>query len=67
MPNMSYCRFENTSTDLDDCVDAINSGALHDDLSEYERRGVKRILNLAKEIVLQEAYILDCINTTSDE
>lgn len=63
---MSYCRFENTSTDLDDCVDAINSGALYDDLSDYERRGLKRILNLAKEIVLQEAHILECVDRDRD-
>lgn len=62
---MSYCRFENTSTDLDDCVDAINSGALHEYLSEYERRGLKRILSLAKEIVKQEGYILDTINANT--
>lgn len=59
MPNMSYCRFENTATDLQDCVDAINSErCLRDEgLDKYERKGLQRILHLAKEIVKEEEYI----------
>lgn len=35
MANMSYCRFRNTSSDLDDCLEALNNG---ESLSEEEYR-----------------------------
>lgn len=35
MSNMSYCRFTNTSRDLDDCLDALADGK---ELSQYEAR-----------------------------
>jgi len=60
---MSYCRFENTSNDLEDCVDAINSErCLRDEgLDMYERRGLLKILNLAKQIVKEEEYIRELL------
>ena len=39
MGNMSYCRFENTSRDLQDCLSAIYNGET-EDLNEYEQRGL---------------------------
>ena len=39
MANMSYCRFENTLRDLQDCVNAINRGET-DELNEYEKSGL---------------------------
>ena len=56
MGNMSYCRFENTSRDLLDCLDAIQSGKI-DELDDYEQRGLRRILDIAKEIVGMEEDI----------
>ena len=53
MSNMSYCRFENTSDDLQDCLNAIYNGET-DDLNEYEQRGLKKILNIARTIVKME-------------
>lgn len=38
MANMSYCRFTNTSRDLNDCLDALT---YRDSLSEMEIRGGK--------------------------
>lgn len=39
MGNMSYCRFENTSSDLYDCVDALSNMEMRDgvlgEVSEY--------------------------------
>tara|TARA_R110000787_G_scaffold204451_1_gene314950 strand:- start:1431 stop:1637 length:207 start_codon:yes stop_codon:yes gene_type:complete len=49
MPNQSYCRFENTSKDLLDCLSAINNGDA-EDLSNYEISGLKNLLSYAKEI-----------------
>ena len=46
MPNMSYCRFRNTKSDLRDCVD--NFWNID---SEEEHRARQRLVALAKEIV----------------
>lgn len=42
MANMSYCRFENTSSDLQDCVDAIEENGLSD-LSDTEQRKAQQM------------------------
>ena len=42
MANMSYCRFNNTLIDLEDCFDAIERGL--DDTSDSELRKCKRML-----------------------
>ena len=41
MSNMSYCRFENTADDLEDCVDA-----LREEVSEVEHVYRKRLMYL---------------------
>jgi hypothetical protein len=55
---MSYCRFENTSSDLFDCVgavqDAVEEGMTLKQFeaslsSEYERAGFRRMLRLCQE------------------
>ena len=46
MPNMSYCRFQNTAPDLRDCVDNMNE----DDLSFEEYRARHRLIRLCVEI-----------------
>lgn len=54
MGNMSYCRFENTARDLQDCLDALykkGSGVLSDTASRYERDGLEDLLWLCKDIV----------------
>ena len=50
MANMSYCRYENTSNDLYDCVEAIHDGKTTD-LNSYEKNGLRRIIKMAHEIV----------------
>jgi hypothetical protein len=51
MSNMSYCRFENTSRQLQDVVDAIHESDCNDDLSKYEQDGLEVILDLAYEVI----------------
>jgi hypothetical protein len=42
MANMSYCRFENTNTDLADCVKALEGVIYdHEEISEREWRCAK--------------------------
>ena len=55
MANQSYCRWENTSKDMQDCVNSLHDV---DDVQEwftglddYEREGVKRALRLARFLV----------------
>ena len=49
MPNMSYCRFENTVQDMQDCINAIEEGDTSE-LSSSEVRALEEFLDLAREI-----------------
>ena len=62
MANMSYCRFENTARDLQDCLNAINRGET-DELNSYEVRGLRRLLDLCNNIVNNEEYITEIIES----
>ena len=57
MPNMSYCRYENTSLDMQDVVDTLFDSDVTEDLSIQEIRGLRTILDLAKDIVDMEDKI----------
>ena len=61
MSNMSYCRFENTSRDLMDCVDAIENNET-EDLSEYEITGLRDLLEYARTIIDLEDKITEIID-----
>lgn len=53
---MSYCRFENTYHDLVDCeeklmeYDSLDEILEDDDISDSEKRFIKRLINLCKNI-----------------
>ena len=59
MSNMSYCRFENTSRDMIDCLntlgDAIDTGLsfeeFFEDLSEDEQWAIKRLVTTCSEFI----------------
>ena len=57
MPNMSYCRYENTSHDMQDVVDTLYDSDVDEDLSDSEQRGLKTILELARDIIDMEDKI----------
>jgi len=62
MGNMSYCRFENTANDLKDCVWALNDEDIRQgDLGNYEIRGLKDLLDYARDIVRMEDYIKEIV------
>ena len=46
MTNMSYCRFQNTLTDLRDCVEHMSE----DDMSDHELRARQSMIALCREI-----------------
>lgn len=56
MSNMSYCRFENTSNDLFDCVSAMEEAYDMDelDLNQYEQAAFQRMRELCQQF-LQES------------
>ena len=55
MANMSYCRFENTSRDFADCVNALDEMYSNDEslstLSDYERNSAERMYEMCKEYI----------------
>ena len=61
MSNMSYCRFENTARDLEDCLDAIRDGEINDLSSQYEVDGLEELLELCKNIVTYKDEIEDAV------
>jgi hypothetical protein len=64
MPNMSYCRYENTSLDMQDVVDTLFDTDLDIDLSSSERRGLETILDLARDIIDMEDKINNIISNS---
>ena len=53
---MSYCRFENTVNDMQDCLHAIEYRETNS-LSDYELRALKDFLELGQAIVDNEDEI----------
>ena len=52
MSNMSYCRFENTTMDVQDCINATNGGEIND-LSRSEQQAFVELVMQCKEIAEQ--------------
>jgi|TARA_R100001509_G_scaffold70431_1_gene39182 hypothetical protein len=57
MGNMSYCRFENTAGDLEDCVHAIENGEMTVEMSDYEVDALQDLLNHSLSIVAMRREI----------
>lgn len=56
MPNMSYCRFENTNNDIADCINALDENdwdiwkMIKGASSKYEAVGMIRFVRLCKQV-----------------
>ena len=61
---MGHCRFENTTSDMEDCLGQINQRKL-DDLDEYELASLRNFLSLAKQIIENEDYIQEKIEEST--
>lgn len=59
MSNMSYCRFENTVPDLDDCYDALGEISELSDLGEDEKRAAIALINISELIVSEYGHLLN--------
>ena len=66
MPNMSYCRYENTSYDMQDVVDTLWDSNVDEDLSSSEVRGLRTILDLARDIIDMEDKINNIIENNEN-
>ena len=66
MSNMSYCRFENTARDLEDCLDAIQNGEISDLSSQYEVDALEQLLDLCRDVVAYKDEIQDAIDNNND-
>lgn len=67
---MSYCRFENTLTDLRDCEEALEN--IHDEVTEmssYEKNAVVELIELCKTISdsWEMEEVQDIINESEEE
>ena len=62
---MSYCRYQNTSYDLQDVVDTLFDCDVDEQLSKEELRGLDTILELAKDIVDMEDKINNILDNNS--
>ena len=47
MGNMSYCRFENTLADMEDCLNALENGLDAEELSGYEVSALRNFAETA--------------------
>ena len=65
MPNMSYCRFENTAKALQDCVNAIQDNEVNN-LSTYEVNGLAELQLLAMDIVSMQDDIGEIIDSNKE-
>jgi hypothetical protein len=63
---MSYCRFENTARDLEDCLDAIQNGEINDLGSQYEVDALEQLLDLCRDVVAYKDEIQDAIDNNNN-
>ena len=67
MGNMSYCRYENTYKDLNDCVNALwHTDASEQLSSRWEYGGLENLLECCKEIVGLEDKINEILENRDD-
>lgn len=61
MANMSYCRFENTFKDLQDCLEDLQYGNDFSELSESEQKYRNKLVKMCKRISdeFEEEEIMD--------
>ena len=55
MPSMSYCMFENTSNEMNQCIgNMIEAGTIDDlDLNEYEQDAFRLMYDMCKRYIVE--------------
>jgi len=51
MGNMSYCQFRNTSTDFEQCLEAVGNAESIDSFSKDEAAAAEKIRELAEQYI----------------
>ena len=65
MSNMSYCRFENTLKDMNDCLDALIEGKVDlNDMSKEEKDAMINMIDCCDDL---KSYIVDYLNERMGE
>ncbi len=61
MPSMTYCMFENTETELSQCVGAMEEAATFEDLdlNQYEKVSFLRMRELCREFLAEHDRLLE--------
>ena len=59
MSNMTYCRFQNTSKDLQDCIDAVEQMINNDGCDEYNEHLSRDEKRAFEEMVEQARYFFE--------
>ena len=62
MSNMSYCRFENTTTDMRDCIEELeNEGyeleLMQSDMSSHEAIALKQFIKMCRDVSESTSHI----------
>jgi len=58
--NMNYCKYENCSKDLSNCLKGIEDGA-YDNLDQYEREGLLDLLSYCEVILTYKEEIQETL------
>lgn len=70
MPSMSYCVFENTLGDIEQCVakmeEAGSLAELLDDMSEYEERAFYAMFHAVRSFMAEHERLLNTQATCKD-
>lgn len=61
MPNMSYCRMQNTWRDLSDCENAMANDGM-DELSEDEKFYAEKLYETCKAFIHEYEYANNIVN-----
>ena len=61
MPSMSYCMFENTASEMGQCLEAMeNAESLEDlDLNQYERQAFYSMFHIARAFLAEHERLLN--------
>ena len=58
MANMSYCRFQNTVGDMEDCIEAIECNEVSD-LSDDEQSAYEEFIEKCVQVACDHGYVID--------
>lgn len=70
MGNMSYCRFENTSRDMEDCIESLRDKGINDlekNASRYEKPFIRAFIRQCIEVAEEFGDEVDGVEEEEDD